>query len=84
LRGDETNLLDTIDGYTTVNVRGVYQFNKKFSIFTRINNLFDTDYETFGLLGEVDALTEFASFTDPRFLSPGAPISGFIGIRMEI
>jgi outer membrane receptor protein involved in Fe transport len=84
LRGDEANLLDTIDGYTTVNVRGVYQFNNRFSIFARINNLFDTDYETFGLLGEADAVPGFASFTDPRFLSPGAPISGFIGIRMEI
>jgi outer membrane receptor protein involved in Fe transport len=84
LRGDEANLLDTIDGYTTVNVRGVYQFNKKFSFFARINNLFDNDYETFGLLGEADSVAEFSSFTDPRFLSPGAPIAGFIGIRMEI
>ena len=82
LRGDEANLLDTTDGYITVNVRGVYQFNNTCSIFARINNLFNTDYETFGLLGEADSLTEFASFTDPRFLSPGAPISGFIGIRV--
>ena len=84
LRGDEANLLDTTDGYATVNVRGVYQFNKSFSIFARINNLFDTEYETFGLLGESDSVPGFESFTDPRFLSPGAPISGFIGIRLEI
>ena len=84
LRGDEANLLDTTDGYATVNVRGLYQFNKTFSIFARINNLFDTDYETFGVLGEADAVPGFESFTDPRFLSPGAPVSGFIGIRLDI
>ena len=84
LRGDEANLLDTTDGYATVNVRGVYRFNKTFSIFARVNNLLNTDYETFGLLGESDSVPGFESFTDPRFLSPGAPISGFVGIRMEI
>ena len=84
LRGDEANLLDTTDGYVTVNIRGVYQLNNICSFFARINNLFDTDYETFGLLGESDAVPGFESFTNPRFLSPGAPISGFIGIRLEI
>ena len=84
LRGDEANLLDTTDGYATVNVRGAYKLNKNFSLFARINNLFDTDYETFGLLGESNSVPGFESFTDPRFLSPGAPISGFIGIRVDI
>ena len=84
-RGDEANLLDTIDGYATVNVRGEYQFNKNFSIFARINNLFDTEYETFGLLGDAsDVAFNPPLDGDPRFLSPGAPISGFIGIKFQM
>ena len=85
LRGDEANLLDTLDGYATVNVRGIYQFSKTFSIFARINNLFDTEYETFGLLGDASDVAFTPPLNnDPRFLSPGAPISGFVGIKIEI
>ncbi len=82
LRGDEANLLETIDGYAIVNVRGRYQINETFSIFARINNLFDTEYETFGLLGEPDEI--FSTFSDNRFVGPGAPISGFVGIKVEL
>ena len=82
LRGDEANLLETVDGYAIVNIYGNYQVNQHFSLFARINNLFDNDYETFGLLGEPDEV--FPAFTDARFLGPGAPISGFIGIKIMI
>jgi len=84
LRGDEANLLDTTDDYAVVNLVGNYKVNKTFSIFARINNVFDTDYETFGLLGEPDEIPGFENFSDNRFLGPGAPISGFVGIRMEL
>lgn len=84
LRGDEANLLDTTDDYAVVNLVGNYQINKNFSVFARINNLFDTDYETFGLLGEPDEIPGFENFSDNRFLGPGAPISGFVGIRIQM
>jgi len=84
LRGDESNQLDTTDAYAIVNLVGNYQVNKHFSVFARIENLFDTDYETFGLLGEPDEIPGFETFDDPRFLGPGAPISGFIGIRIQL
>ncbi|MGH8119524.1 MAG: TonB-dependent receptor domain-containing protein, partial [Gammaproteobacteria bacterium] len=84
LRGDEANLLDTTDDYVVVNLVGDYRITENFSIFARINNLLDTDYETFGLLGEPDEIPGFENFEDPRFLGPGAPISGFVGIRLEI
>ncbi|MBI4006801.1 MAG: TonB-dependent receptor [Gammaproteobacteria bacterium] len=83
LRGDEANLLDTIDGYAVVNIRGSYQYNQYVSFFARINNLLDSDYETFGLLGDPEEVLGPA-FDDPRFLAPGAPISGFIGITISI
>ncbi len=81
-RGDEANLLDTIDGYVVVNARASYKFNKNISIFANINNLLDSEYETFGLLGEPDKI--FSEFDNPRFVSISAPISGFIGIKIEL
>ena len=66
LRGDESNQLATVDDYFVVNVNSTYKINKNFSFFAKINNLFDTDYETFGLLGEADEI--FAAFDDARFL----------------
>lgn len=84
LRGDESNQLDTTDAYAIVNLVGNYQVTKHFSVFARVENLFDTDYETFGLLGEPDEVPGFEDFEDPRFLGPGAPISAFIGIRLQL
>lgn len=84
LRGDESNQLDKLDDYATVNVRGEYQFNNRISFFARVNNLFDEDYESFGLLGEPDEVPGFDDFEDPRFVGVGAPISGFVGIRVEL
>lgn len=84
LRGDESNQLGKLDDYATVNIRGEYQINKHFSVFALVNNLFDEDYESFGLLGEPDEVPGFESFDDPRFVGVGAPISGFVGIRMQL
>jgi outer membrane receptor protein involved in Fe transport len=80
LRGDESNQLDPIDGYSVVNLRGRYQINKHFSLFAKIDNLFDEEYETFGVLGEPDEVLG-DDYEDPRFLGPGAPRSGWVGIE---
>jgi len=80
-RGDEANLLDTIDGYIVVNARASYQFNKNISVFANVNNLLDSDYETFGLLGDPGEI--LAGFSDPRFVGVGAPISGFVGMKID-
>ncbi|MFB3083979.1 MAG: TonB-dependent receptor, partial [Gammaproteobacteria bacterium] len=82
LRGDEANLLQPIDGYVVVNLRGEWVFYQDASVFFKVNNLFDTDYETFGLLGDPQEV--IPSFSNPRFLTPGAPIGGWIGLRIKI
>ena len=80
-RGDEANLLDTIDGYVVVNARASYEYNKNISVFANVNNLFDTDYETFGLLGEPDEI--LAGFSNPRFVGVGAPITAYVGMKIN-
>ncbi len=86
LRGDESNQLGPVDGYAVVNMNGIYKITENISVFARINNLFDTDYETFGLLGEAsevfDGTGTTQRFSNNVFLGSGAPINGFIGIRI--
>ena len=87
LRGDESNQLDPVDGYAVVNLRANYKFNDNISLFARVTNLFDEDYESFGLLGEEPNEVPVAAFEDfesPRFLGPGAPRAGFVGIKLSI
>ena len=87
LRGDESNQLDHVDGYAVVNLRANYKFNDNISLFARVTNLFDEDYESFGLLGEEPNEVPVAAFEDfesPRFLGPGAPRAGFIGVKLSM
>ena len=84
LRGDEANLLNKLDGHTVVNLHGTYQVNDNISLFARIDNLFDSEYETFGLLGDTSGVTFNPPLSDdPRFLSPGAPRAGFAGVKIS-
>lgn len=83
LRGDEANLLHQTDAFAVLNLRGEYRVTKHLALFARIENIFDTDYETFGLLGEPTAVLGPA-FDDPRFLSPGAERGGWIGVRLSL
>ncbi|MDQ3797092.1 MAG: TonB-dependent receptor, partial [Pseudomonadota bacterium] len=80
LRGDESNQLEPVDGYTVAGLRSDYRISKHISIFARIDNLFDADYETFGVLGEASEVLG-PQFNSPRFLSPGAPRAGWFGIQ---
>lgn len=85
LRGDESNDLDTVDGYTLVNLRASYAATSQLVIFARVTNLFDEDYENFGLLGE-DPTEILPGLTDtrPLFLGAGAPRGGWIGFRYKM
>ncbi|MGD9601480.1 MAG: TonB-dependent receptor [Gammaproteobacteria bacterium] len=84
LRGDEANQLETVDGYAVVNLRASYRFTPRMEAFARVTNLFDTDYENFGLLGEdpTEILPDLADAT-PVFLGAGAPRGGWVGLRVR-
>lgn len=85
LRGDESNQLETVDGYTLVNLRAAYPVHDRVEVFARVTNLFDTDYENFGLLGEdpTEVLPNLAD-PSPRFLGVGAPRAGWVGLRISL
>ena len=85
LRGDESNRLAEIGGYALVNLKASCRLNEHFEIFARVTNLFDKDYENFGLLGE-DAGEILPGLADqsPRFVGPGAPRGGWVGVRFSL
>lgn len=85
LRGDESNQLETLDGYATVNLRGSYAMTKHVQVFARVTNLFDEEFENFGLIGE-DPTEVLPNLTDnsARFLGAGAPRAGWVGVRINL
>ena len=82
--GDEGNDQALLDGYGIANLRSTYRFTPNLEMFVRIENLFDKDYSTFGILAELEVyIAEAPTAEDPRFLGPGAPRSGFAGIQVQ-
>ena len=84
LRGDESNQLEPVDGYTVVNFRARYQVTDQFQVFAMVNNVFDEEFETFGLLGEEPNEVEVPIIEDltvPLCLGPAPPRAGFLGVR---
>ena len=78
LRGDEANDRSQLSSYTAVNARLSYTY-EHVTLFARAENLFDAEYETFG----VYAANPLAGGRVERFLSPGAPLGGWFGVRVE-
>ena len=83
LRGDEANLLSPVDGFATADVSVGYAINRRLRVSARVANLFDTGFETFGLLGEPDEVLG-DDYDNPRFLSPGAPRAAWVGVELRL
>lgn len=92
-RGDENNEDENgkVPGYTVFNLDANYKFGNGWSAFAKVNNLFDKEYSTMGVLG-VNAfntpdrtfnIAGEAGWSDEQFRSPGAPRAGWIGVRYE-
>ena len=83
LRGDESNDLPTIGGYAVTNIKVNYSFSRKLDFFVRVANIFDRDYENFGLIGESpeEVLPDLED-NSPRFLGSGSPRAAWVGISL--
>lgn len=75
-----------LSGYAVVNLDTRYNFaNSGWQLFGRVNNIFDREYYSAGLLGE-NFFDETGAYDggddEPAFLlAPGAPIAGWVGVR---
>lgn len=82
-RGDEANVDKKIAHYKVVNLHGRYQATENLEFFAKVDNLFDSEYETFGLYGEADEAPGL-DIEDPRFVGAGAPRAGWIGFKLTL
>ncbi len=92
LRGDESNQMPALPGYTVLNMHTSYEINGRFQVYAHLANLTNRHYATFGELGDptgvgapgvpVDAATNDPR-VDNRFVSPAAPFSVYAGVRLR-
>jgi iron complex outermembrane receptor protein len=79
-RGDENNqdANGRVPGYAVVHLDTHYSINNNWKLFAKVNNVFDTQYATFGVLGN-----NIFNGLDEQFRSPAAPRAGWIGVTYE-
>lgn len=92
-RGDESNQMKPLGGFTVVNLHSSYEITDRVSLFLDILNVTNVKYSTFGVLGDptgvnapgipANAVTDGPG-VDNRFESPGAPTSVFAGVRVHV
>lgn len=87
---DDVTYNAKVKGYQLLNLHANYEAQKGLDYFARINNVFDTRFETYGMMAMsmFDAngspINSSASATGPnvsRFVAPGAPRHLMIGLR---
>ncbi|MGZ8193023.1 MAG: TonB-dependent receptor [Methylobacter sp.] len=81
-RGDEANTTAKLSGYWLFNTTAEYKITKNFTVFGKVDNIFDKNYNSFGVYGNAEEV--LPGFDNGRFVSPGAPRAGWIGIRLSI
>jgi len=80
-RGDEANLLGRLDGYAVLNLHISYRLGTHTRVLANVDNVLDRNYETFGALGDAQGVLG-PSYTNPRFVGPGAPRGAWVGVRV--
>jgi outer membrane receptor protein involved in Fe transport len=78
----------TIKGHTLLNLKANYQLQKGLSLFGKINNVLDTRYETYGMIGDNNFNPDGSAIEDgmntvAKFVAPGAPRTFMIGLRYQ-
>ncbi|HVU22292.1 MAG TPA: TonB-dependent receptor [Rhizomicrobium sp.] len=86
LRGDESNLNPKTDPYFVLNLATRYKLDDRLELFGEIDNLLDTKYETFGAFSPTAdvPISEAPGASNPRSLSPAAPIAVYAGVRVSL
>lgn len=78
-RGDDQNLYPQIPNYTLVNLNARYVVTKNIELFAMGHNIFDNHYASFGQMGQ----NFFQNNQTTTFMGPGAPATGYAGIRLH-
>jgi outer membrane receptor protein involved in Fe transport len=78
-RGDENNMDSNgrVPGFVMVKLDASHRFDKRFEVFGGVTNLFNTQYATFGVLGN----NNLTSGSAEQFRGIAAPRSVYAGVR---
>ncbi len=88
-RGDESNQMKPLAGFAVLNLHTSYAVRDAVTLYLDIVNAADARYATFGVLGDptgvgAPGIPANGKGVDYRFESPGAPVSAFGGVRIQI
>ena len=78
-RGDDSNRYPKVREYAIVNLNTRYKVTKNVEIFAMGRNIFDTAFQTFGVMNR----NFFTGGQGERFVGPGTPASGWAGVRIS-
>jgi iron complex outermembrane receptor protein len=84
LQGDSANLNPKTGAYVLLNLNTAYQVTKNIQLFGLVRNVTNEHYATFGGFSPVGLvpIVQVPGASNPRSLTPGAPVSGFGGVRV--
>ena len=83
LRGDEAMSTDPLGGYWVFNATTEFKVNEHVVLFGKLDNILDRDYKSFGVYGDATEVLG-DEYDNGRFVSPGMPRAGWVGIRLSI
>jgi outer membrane receptor protein involved in Fe transport len=85
---DDETVDAKVKGYTLLHLHANYEAQKGLDYFARINNVFDTKFETYGMMAMNAFSASGSLLTTPstdatvnRFVAPGAPRHLMVGLR---
>ncbi|WP_348760037.1 TonB-dependent receptor [Candidatus Methylocalor cossyra] len=78
VRGDDSNQFSQIGAYVLLNLNIRYVITKNVEVFAMARNISNAEFQNFGVLN-----TNFFTGRQERFLTPGAPVTGYAGIRVR-
>jgi iron complex outermembrane receptor protein len=84
--GDDANQNAKLASYWTANLHTSYAVTKNMQVFGLVNNLFNKTYYPYGTYFSPQSIQNAITtvLTDPRTLTPGQPLSIYVGMRVRL
>ncbi|MDQ7072272.1 MAG: TonB-dependent receptor [Gammaproteobacteria bacterium] len=83
MRGDESNNLPKLPSYSVFNINARYQPTKQLQFWLKVANIFDKEYANSGIRNFNAFPANGGEIKEERFVSPGAPRSAWMGLKVQ-
>ena len=82
--GDQANQNEKLPAYWVTNLHTSYDLSKNVRIFGLVNNLFNRTYYPYGTYFDPQSVQNAlpTALSDQRTLTPGQPLSAYVGLRI--